>query len=382
MFWELLHPVDKELFDRLQKNHPQSLAHRVTFHTDDEYPSLEDVQIAIVGVLETRGFNEDISADLSDIRAKFYALFSGNWHANLADIGDILPGESISDTYFALKTVVTELIKQNIVPVVIGGSQDLTYAMYRAYDNLDQMVNLVTIDPKFDLGQEDAQSLADNYLSKIIMDEPNNLFNYALLGYQSYYCSQESIDLMDKMWFECYRLGEIKANITLTEPVLRDADIVSLDLTSLRSSDSGNFYTFAPNGFTGKEICALARYAGISDKVSSFGLFNGFFGVNESILIAQIMWYFVEGFHCRTKDYPYSSLDRYTKYHVLVDDQPLVFYKSNKSDRWWIQMSNISDLDNKYRFHSLLPCAYEDYLNACNQIIPERWYKSHRKTLL
>lgn len=214
------------------------------------------------------------------------------------------------------------------------------------------------------------------------MDEPNNLFNYALLGYQSYYCSQESIDLMDKMWFECYRLGEIKANITLTEPVLRDADIVSLDLTSLRSSDSGNFYTFAPNGFTGKEICALARYAGISDKVSSFGLFNGFFGVNESILIAQIMWYFVEGFHCRTKDYPYSSLDRYTKYHVLVDDQPLVFYKSNKSDRWWIQMSNISDLDNKYRFHSLLPCAYEDYLNACNQIIPERWYKSHRKTLL
>lgn len=382
MFWELLTPIHKKLYENLQLNHAQTLAHRISFHTDDEYPSLDDVQIALIGVLDSRGLNDELVPDLTDVREKFYKLFPGNWTVNVADLGDVKAGANVSDTYFAVRTIVTSLVKQHIIPVIIGGSQDLTYAMYRAYDQLDQMVNLVTVDPKFDLGQDGNSALSDTYLSKIIMDEPNNLFNYALLGYQSYFCSQESIDLMDKMWFECYRLGEINANITLAEPVMRDADIVSVDLTSLRSSDSGNFYTFAPNGFSGKEVCALARYAGISDKVSSFGLFNGFFGGNESMLIAQVLWYFIEGFNCRTKDYPFSTTDRYTKFHVLVDDQPLVFYKSNKSDRWWIEMSNMTDLDTKYRFHTLLPCAYEDYLNACNQITPERWYKAHRKTLL
>jgi hypothetical protein len=53
----------------------------------------------------------------------------------------------------------------------------------------------------------------------------------------------------------------------MLEPVFRDADIV-LDLNSVKSSDSGNFTYFTPNGFNGKEICSLARYAGISDKVS------------------------------------------------------------------------------------------------------------------
>jgi hypothetical protein len=57
---------------------------------------------------------------------------------------------------------------------------------------------------------------------------------------------------------------EISNNL-YAEPVFRDADIV-LDLNSVKVSDSGNFTYFTPNGF-GKEICSLARYAGISDKV-------------------------------------------------------------------------------------------------------------------
>ncbi len=149
-----------------------------------------------------------------------------------------------ADTYFALKKVVASLIKKKIIPIVIGGSQDLTYALYRAYDDLEQMVNMVSIDNKFDFGKESEDVSASSYLTKIIIDEPNNLFNYCNIGYQTYYNSQEEIDLIEKLFFDAYRLGEISNNISLSEPVFRDADLVSIDLNSVKSSDSGNFISF------------------------------------------------------------------------------------------------------------------------------------------
>ena len=92
-------------------------------------------------------------------------------------------------------------------------------------------------------------------------------------------------------------LGEIIKNPAIVEPVFRDADIISLDLKSIKSADSGNdTRSFIPNGFDGREICSLSRYAGISDKVSIFGIFNQFYSKNENHLIAQILWYFIEGF--------------------------------------------------------------------------------------
>jgi arginase family enzyme len=69
-----------------------------------------------------------------------------------------------------------EFNKEKIIPIIIGGSQDLTFALYRSFDELEQMVNLVSIDSKFDFGKENDRVSASSYLTKIIIDEPNNLF--------------------------------------------------------------------------------------------------------------------------------------------------------------------------------------------------------------
>jgi arginase family enzyme len=318
---------------------------------------------------------------LTQVRKELYALFPGNWDVSIADLGNILPGDSISDTHFALKKVVSSLIKKKIIPIVIGGSQDLTYPLYRAYDELEQMVNLVAIDSKFDFGKESDPVSVSSYLTKIIIDEPNNLFNFSNVGYQTYYNSQEEIDLIDKLFFEAYRLGEISNTIALAEPVFRDADMVSLDMTSVKSSESGNFINFIPNGFNGKEICALSRYAGISDKVSLFGVFNHNNSAQESGLIAQIIWYFIEGYHYRSNEYPFGSREHYIKYIIPLEEE-LVFYKSNKTDRWWIEIPFMSNCNNKLKKSTLLPCSYEEYLGACNDEIPERWWKAQRKNIL
>lgn len=380
---DFLVPIDDTMLAFIKGLSMQQLGQKIALHTDTDFPNLEVMEVAIVGVIENRGSDKiNDKVDLNRIRKEFYSLFPGNWTLSIADIGDILPGETIQDTYFAVKKVVANLVKVGVVPIVIGGSQDLTYPLYRAYDELEQMVNMVCIDKKFDFGKENDLISDTSYLSKIILEEPNNLFNYSNIGYQTYFSAQEEIDLMQKLYFDAYRLGEVSSNISISEPVFRDADLVSLDLTSVKSADSGNFVTFTPNGFDGKEVCALARYAGISDRVSVFGLFNHHNSKPEAVLIAQIIWYFIEGFYFRSNEFPFGNRDQYLKYIVPLDDQELIFYKSNKTDRWWIEIPFEAPGNNKLKRNTLLPCSYEEYVLATNSEVPERWWKAQRKNAL
>jgi len=383
MEFDFLSPLDTDLIIDINRLSSQHLSSKVVFHTQHDFPDITKVNIAIVGVLDNRGgLDETIDLDLSLVRKQLYSLFPGNWSRTIADLGDILPGNSLEDTYFAVQKVVSRLIKDKIIPIIIGGSQDLTYALYRGYDDLEQMVNLVSIDTKFDFGKEDGIIAADSYLSKIIVDEPNNLFNYSNIGYQTYYNSPEEIDLVEKLFFDAYRLGEVCNTISIAEPVFRDADLVSLDLNSVKSSDSGNFINFQPNGFNGKEICALSRYAGISDKVSCLGIFNQNNSKQEAVLISQIIWYFIEGVNYRSNEYPFGSKENYIKYTVPFEEEDIVFFKSNKTERWWIEIPFFTNTHNKFKKNTLLPCTHDDYLAACNQEFPERWWKAQRKSIL
>jgi arginase family enzyme len=383
MEFDFLEPVNQEIIDFVKQLSTQHLGSKVVFHSAEDFPDTNKITIAIVGVLENRGQNGDEEqADLNHFRKEFYSLYPGNWDKSIADFGDILPGNSLEDTYFAVQKIIALLIKKKIIPIVIGGSQDITYPIYRAYDALEQMVNLVSIDSKFDFGKQENSISSESYLSKIIVEEPNNLFNFSNVGYQTYFNSQEEIDLIEKLYFDAFRLGEVCNAIEIAEPVFRDADLVSIDMNAIKSSDSGNLKVFSPNGFNGKEICSLSRYAGISDKTSCIGIFNHTCSKQESILIAQIIWYFIEGVHFRSNEYPFGSKKDYIKYIVPFEEEEIIFYKSNKTERWWIEIPFFTHSNNKLKKNTLLPCTHKDYLAATNHEYPQRWWKAQRKSIL
>lgn len=382
MVFEFLKPLDTQLITFAEELPGQSLGRKILLHSKNNFPDIDSIGMAIIGVPDSRGQTGDVSVNLTFIRQQLYALYPGNWEKIIADLGDIPAGNTGEDTYYAVKEIVAELVKNKVIPIIIGGSQDITYAMYRAYDTLEQMVNLVAVDSKFDFGKEKEVIAADSYLTHIIVDEPNNLFNYSNIGYQTYYNPQEEIDLIEKLYFDAYRLGDIIASPALAEPVMRDADIVSFDMRAVKSADSGNIVNFFPNGFNGKEICTLARYAGISDKVSCFGVFNHNSSEREAFLIAQVLWYFIEGVHYRSNEYPYSAKDNYLKYTVPSEDEDLIFYKSDKSERWWIELPIVTGGNNKLKRNTLLPCTYDDYIGACNESYPERLWKAQRKNII
>ena len=384
MDFEFLRPVDQQLFEEIVSAESHNLGSQLLVHTQASgVPDLENVQIAIVSVNENRladGY-EDEFLNFNKIRRSFYSLFPGNWHLNIADLGSIEKGETVEDTYFALQSLVKELLKNKIIPVILGGSQDLIYAQYRAYDFVEQMVNLVNIDSRFDLGDAEKPISNKSYIGKIVVNKPYNLFNYSNVGYQTYYNSQEEIGLMERLFFDAFRLGEVSNNIKIVEPVMRDANLVGIDLNAVNASAINSAPNNSPNGFDGKEICTLARYAGISDKVSSFGIYEYTSNYSETgnMLIAQMIWYFIEGVNYRSNENTLTAKKEFTKYQVPIEEEILVFFKSPRTGRWWIEIPFISNSNTKLKRHTLLPCSHEDYLEACNQVIPERWYKTKRK---
>ena len=298
----------------------------VAYQNEGELPTLEGVQLALLGVRENRKdvdyLGEDIGFD--EVRKALYGLYPGNWNTGIIDLGDIEKGASVEDTYFAFRTVVEALLQKKVTPIVLGGSQDLLYAHYRAYDEVSKMINLVNVDHRFDLGDAEQPISNKSYVGKIIVNQPYNLFNYSVLGYQSYLNPPAEIALMDKLYFDAYRLGSVTKNITGVEPILRDADIVALDVAAIKSGDLSYQYYKSPNGFDSREICAIARYAGISNRVSSFGIYElKEFAKDESAasLIAQVLWYFVEGVNFRMDDEDFSNEKLYKTYKVPVGEE-------------------------------------------------------------
>ncbi len=361
-------------------------------HYSVDFPSLDENKpdIALIGVLEDRQSIDNSGCALGPdyVREKLYQLNEGGYTVKIADLGNIRQGATVTDTYFAVKTVVNELIKSDIIPVIIGGGQDLTYAQYMAYEDLEQRVDVVTIDAFFDLdddfAEQSLQTTSASYLNRIFLHEPNYLFNYSNLGYQTYFASQDSLRVMEKLYFDVHRLGELTGQINVAEPIIRNASMVSFDIGAIRSSDAPGNTNATPNGFYGEEACQLCRYAGFNDKLSSIGFyeFNPAYDNNgqTAILLSQMIWYFIDGFYNRKKDFPLQPRSQYLIYKTSLkhEDHELVFVKSKKSDRWWMQVPYPSGGSKNERFH-LVPCRYEDYNLAVSGEMPDLWWRTYQK---
>lgn len=385
---EFFTPIDISHFTGTNKYAPASYGKVInTYLKGGNFPDLENIHLAIVGVEEDRKAlnNEGCGLSADYVRENLYKLFQGNYAAKIADLGNIKKGNTIEDSYFAVTDALTELLKKNIIPIIIGGSQDLTFCNYLAYQKMEQTINIVAVDACFDIGDGEKGLDSQSYLSKIILHKPNILFNFSNIGYQSYFVDQNSVELMDKLYFDAHRLGKVRKNMEDVEPIVRNADLLSFDISAIRQSDAPGNGNASPNGFYGEEACQITRYAGMSDKLSSIGFYeiNPAFDANKQTahLVAQMIWYFIDGFYNRKQDYPIVDKSEYTKYRVSLKDHEheIVFYKSNKSDRWWMDVPYPVNHQIKFERHHMVPCSYSDYQTACSDEMPDSWWQTYQK---
>jgi hypothetical protein len=137
-----------------------------------------------------------------------------------------------------------------------------------------------------------------------------------------------------------------------------------------------------PNGFTVEQSCQIAKYSGISDKLSCFGIFNPIHTASQdAAIVAHIIWYLLDGIAARKGDFPIGSKKEYMRFTVVMDNefQELVFYKSNKSDRWWMEVPYPPSEHVKFERHHLVPCNQHDYENAMKNELPDLWWSTYQK---
>ena len=376
---ESLHLDDKELLS-------DRLLHNILMYNPEASLNIEEADIAIMGVPEVRNTYRNPSCSLApdEIRRQFYQLYNWRKPVRILDLGNLRLGQTVEDTYSAVSEVVAYLVENKVIPIILGGGHDLAYANYRAYELLERVVNVVDIDACFDLGTETAPIRSDAYVNKLVLQQPNFLLNYSNIGYQSYMNSPESVNMMESLYFETYRVGFMRRNLEEVEPVVRNADMVSLDISAVRRPDAPGCPHNSSNGFYGEEICQISKYVGLSDKLSSFGIYEYDptldFNNQTSQLIAHILWYFVEGFLYRMNDGQFKNKDDYRQFNVSVSGalDELVFFNSRKSGRWWVIVPMYQkDSDHVQNYY--LPCSKRDFDLACEDKISDRWWRTYHK---
>lgn len=390
MEWtNFLEPVNALKLEENSRRNLDTLRDKVDIYTSEEaFPDLEKAQLVIVGVCDDRGaeHNQGCAESADEIRRMLYRLAVPYDSIKVADVGNVIAGSTQDDTYYALTNVMYRLLENGKTVIVIGSGQDMTYAVYKSYEILGQIVNICSIDSRFDLEDSADKVTSQSYLNHIVMQDPNYLFNFTNIGYQTYFVGGAYVKLMDELKFDAYRVGAIQHEMMKAEPLMRNADIVSVDMGAIRQSDAPGNADPSPHGFYGEQLCQMARFAGMSDKTSCIGFHevNPRFDINHQTahLVAHAIWFFIEGFYNRQSDFPTRDKQNYKRFIVELKSQglELTFHKSKKSDRWWVEVPcNDDDRRSRYNRHLLIPCNYSDYEQAMQNEIPDLWWKYYTR---
>jgi len=371
--------LEKPQFHLLPEKY--SFSRNIAIHTPDRpIRELDQYQLALIGVPQDHSAYIKGSATAPDkVRGMLYQLRKCNRNVKVYDLGNLKTTKNVGDTYYAIRDITLELSELGVIPFFIGGSQDLTFGIILALEKLPGIRQILTIDPRFDFWLEKEPGIhSRNYLNYILDKKVKRQFTYSNLGHQQYFVTEHQLDVLEQEFMESIRLGELRENIRRAEPLIRDADMVSIDMNAMRHSDASGVTNPSPNGLFGDELCALTRYGGISEKVKVAGLFElspeRDLNDQTSHLAAQAIWYFIDGLSHRIRENPMET-SAHTKKFILKPeeiDQELVFYKSNVSERWWVEVPVKNPATNDNYFIS---CSYEEYQGACKNVIPDRWWR-------
>ena len=365
MFSEYFSPVKFEIIDYVNKLDNNQLGSKLKINGRDNLNSFESLDIVIFSVNEYR-FNSAIRKSFNankDFRKKLYSLYYGNWNLNIYDLGDLENGNLVSDTQFALSKILEFFSKNKILVITIGGSQNLLFDIYSSLKETLQKINLVSVDNKIDFSNNN-----ESFLHKIIMDENNKLANFSNIGYQKHLTSVPENKLLDKMYFESINLGKIKSNIAEAEPVLRDSDIVSFNINSVKAGELNNAHKY-PNGLSSYELCSLSRFSGLSSRVNIVSYFENWDLSIMNSLLAESTWYVIDGYATRINENPLNDSNDFIYYHIELDNYKFKFYRSKLSDRWWVEFLNDEIISIE---KDIISCTFDDYNNCKNSVIPER----------
>lgn len=366
---DFLEPVNKFMISGDEEYINNQVGHNIEVY-DEGFPDISKADMVIVGCSDSRGGggSKEDNVSVDAVRREFYNLFHWHKEVKLADAGNIKPAASLQDTYAALKTVVSELSQHCKRVVIIGGSHDLTFAQYNVYASANKIIEAVCVDAVIDMRVESSLP-AHNFLMPMLTNEPNFIRHYNHIGFQSYFVHPDMLETIDKLRFDCYRVGNVKENMEEMEPVIRNAALFSFDISAIQHAHApANRLT--PNGFTGEEACMLMQYAGMSPNVNTIGIY-GYAQKHDRYdltakQISHMLWYLMDGILKGKSEAPLNDADNFNEFKIAFAELETTFLQSKKTGRWWMQLPD----------DHFIACSHKDYILASQNEIPERWMRA------
>ncbi|RNI23439.1 formimidoylglutamase [Rufibacter latericius] len=341
------------------------------------FPDWRSAEVVLIGLPEyrgTAGATDFTYQGPNKIRQELYRLMKGTGSWLVVDLGNLLPGIHLEDTYLRLKEVIEILVDSGKFPILLGGSHDLTYGHFLGYEHLPKTVNLTIIDSQLDMAAVEDSSPDEHHLHRILLHDPNYLSGLSHIGHQAYLTDASTLAAFEKLHFELFRVGQIRQQMQEMEPIIRQADLISFDISAIKHQDAPGQQIANPFGLTGEEACQLCWYAGQSDQLSSLG----FYGYRPEFdhrsltatTLATMVWYSIDGFYQRQGTLDFTS-NQFLKFSVGFHDNPnkMYFFKNRHTEKWWMQVDDLSGM----RPPLFVPCSYQDYLTAADGEVPHRW---------
>jgi hypothetical protein len=214
--------------------------------------------------------------------------------------------------------------------------------------------------------------IQSDFTDSLLDNKFKNLFNLNFLAYQTYLSDPEVLGKLSSRNFETLRLGKFRENSRIYEPALRDSDIFSLDIASIRKSEIADSAYYL-DGLYSEEVCLISRHAGMSDKMKIANIFcpdkirkNS----QKNELIAQIIWHIIDGFANRANEIMLNNANGIKKFLINLEqpEEQFIFYHSDITNRWWMEIET-----NFGTCPLIIACTEDDYKTACKHDVPLRW---------
>ena len=192
---------------------------------------------------------------------------------------------------------------------------------------------------------------------------------YSLLGFQSYYTDNLILEELRSFEVECIRLAEVQKDLLDIEPIIREANFLFLDLSSLRYNEFLYVKNSLPAGFNSLEICKIFHYYGLS-QTNQFVFIEGYAPEKDNekigaIQIAQYLWHFITSLSLKELytqekiEYEINNIEN-KKLSLRIK-----FRKCPITERWWFETE-----DDVWQ-----SCSYLDFFTAQKGLLSNRLIK-------
>ncbi|MDR2126414.1 MAG: hypothetical protein LBP63_06270 [Prevotellaceae bacterium] len=335
--------------EKTKKNESTKTGDAVTFSDSDTFFSAESKKnftAAIIGI--AKNIDNNI---FSQIRNELYSLYINNQNIEILDLGNFAFSSN------KIKKLITRIKNSNIHTVFLCEDDEISSTILQFQQDANSGTAMILADITSD----------NKHISKIL----SNKSEISVIGYQNYFSDRKLIDKLNKNNCTAIRLSEYRAKPNDIEPVLRESAFMVIDLSAVRYSDGGTAQS--PNGLYAEELCSIANCAGLSNKISRINIVcSSPDNTLTNKLVAQTIWHFADGLSYRIIETPTSG--KFKKFIVDMGKSTtnLTFYKSNITNRWWMEVSNGERI-------KITACTFDDYQEACKKNIPARWIKEMQK---